>query len=73
MTYWLPQVKESEKILQGDVEDSVGNSLKENRSFKKGNDVFSLVCIAFEVPADHLYKYPDRGEMISELSAHGSG
>lgn len=30
-----------------------------------------LVCVAFEVSAGYLYKYPERGEMISELSAHG--
>lgn len=43
----------SETILQGDVEDSVD---KENGNFKKGNDVFCLVCVTFEVPAGHLYK-----------------
>lgn len=47
VTFWLPQVTErSEKILQGDVEDSVDNSLqKENRSFKKENDAFGMCCI----------------------------
>lgn len=55
------------------MEGNVDNSLqKENRSFKKENYVFSLVCVAFEVPAGYLYKYPGRGEMISELSAHGT-
>lgn len=46
---------------------------RKNRSFRKENYVFSLVSVAFEVPAGYLYKYQEKSEMISELSAHGTG
>lgn len=48
---------------------------RENRSFKKGDDVFSLVCIVLEVPGD-IYintcsRTQERSEMISKLSVSG--